>query len=112
MTGTKGRCLFCLRTDGGFLGREHIVSEALGNTELVLPPGIVCDRCNNGPLSRADDALIGLPPITLLRAERGLPTKAGKPVVSKWGNAKIGFAAPGALQIETSSKKTMRRMPA
>jgi HNH endonuclease len=26
---------------------EHIISEALGNIEHVLPPGVVCDTCNN-----------------------------------------------------------------
>lgn len=73
-------CLFCRRSDGGFRSREHIFSEALGNHEYVLDPGVVCDRCNNGPLARADDALTNFPPIALLRAERGLPTKAGKAV--------------------------------
>src|SRR5688572_25775127 len=46
-------CLFCRRHDGGFLSEEHIFSEGLGNTDYVLPPGIVCDRCNSGPLARA-----------------------------------------------------------
>jgi len=34
---------------------EHIVSEALGNVTLILPPGVVCDRCNHGTLSRLDE---------------------------------------------------------
>jgi HNH endonuclease len=104
-------CLFCRRDDGGFTSREHIFSEALGNETYILDPGIVCDRCNNGPLSRADDALINFPGITLLRAERGLPTKAGKPVVSKWGNATIAFSGHGELEVINPGKKAMRRMP-
>src|SRR5689334_21444546 len=56
-------CLFCRRADGGFTSREHIFSEALGNfDEHVLPPGVVCDRCNNEKLSAADEALIGFQP--------------------------------------------------
>jgi len=78
-------CLFCRRHDGGFRSEEHIFSQGLGNTTYVLPPGIVCDRCNNGPLSVADHALTDFSPIVLLRAERGLPTKAGKPVAAKFG---------------------------
>ena len=103
-------CLFCRRHDGGFRSEEHIFSQGLGNTTYVLPPGIVCDRCNNGPLSVADHALTDFSPIVLLRAERGLPTKAGKPVAAKFGNATVYFSAPGELVVETNSKKATRRM--
>jgi hypothetical protein len=104
-------CLFCRRLDGGFTSQEHVFSEALGNHEFVLPPGVVCDRCNNGPLSRADQALVDFPPVTLLRAERGLPTRAGKAVVSKWGNATIAFSGPGELEIYGAGRKLMKDMP-
>jgi hypothetical protein len=101
----KRGCLFCLRKDGGFSSREHVFSEALGNHEHVLDAGIVCDRCNNGPLGRADEALVNFPPISLLRAERGLPTKSGRAVLSKWGNAKIAFSRPGTLDVYGGSSK-------
>lgn len=104
-------CLFCRRSDGSFTSREHIFSEALGNHEYVLPPGVVCDRCNNGPLARADEALANFPPIALLRAERGVPTKAGKAVVSKWGNATITFSGRGEMEISGASRKAIREMP-
>ena len=103
-------CLFCLRSDGGFSSREHIFSEALGNHEKILIPGVVCDRCNNGPLALADEELVNFPPITLLRAERGLPTKAGKPVQSKWGNATIRYPERGTLEVVGASRKTRRGM--
>jgi hypothetical protein len=102
-------CLFCLRKDGGFVSREHIFSEAFGNIEeKVLPPGVVCDRCNNGPLALADEELINFPPISLLRAERGIPTKAGNPVESKWSNAKIRFPARHARTRRTESGGSAR----
>jgi hypothetical protein len=104
-------CLFCRRNDGGFRSREHIFSEALGNADYVLAPGIVCDRCNNGPLSRADEALIDLPPIRFLRAERGLPTKDRKAIVSKWGNATIFWSAPGTLNVANAGRQAMGTMP-
>ncbi|MEJ7786880.1 MAG: hypothetical protein WKF96_18930 [Solirubrobacteraceae bacterium] len=106
-------CLFCRGHDGGFVGREHIFSESLGNlTDYVLPPGVVCDRCNNGPLSAADGELIGFEPIAMLRAERGLPTKSGKPIAVKFANATLWFSAPGQLNVESNSAKTTRRMSA
>jgi hypothetical protein len=100
----KYGCLFCRRRDGGFTGREHIFSEALGNHEHVLPAGVVCDRCNNGDLAVADEALVNFQPITLLRAERGLPSKAGKPVASRWGNATIVWERQGTMNVYGSRK--------
>lgn len=37
-------CIFCRRHDGGFTSREHVFPESLGNEEVVLPRGVVCDR--------------------------------------------------------------------
>lgn len=103
--------MFCRRSDGGFVSREHIFSEALGNVnEKVLPPGVVCDRCNNGPLAQADEELVNLPVISMLRAERGIPTKGGKAVMSKWGNARIVYPARGTLQVIGPSKDVVRGM--
>jgi hypothetical protein len=103
-------CLFCRQSDGGFSSREHVLSEAFGNEEYILPPGVVCDRCNNGALALIDEALVNFPPITLLRGERGLPSKAGKAVASKWGNATL-FWGPerGTLNVE-GSRKLLRNM--
>jgi len=107
-----------LRDDGGFTSREHVISEALGNNaalgdgERTLAPGVVCDRCNHGSLSAADSALVELPMIQLLRAERGLPTKALKPVEAKFGNATVWFSGPGEMNVLTNSRKTTRQMPA
>lgn len=103
-------CLFCRRHDGGFVSREHVYSEALGNAEYVLPPGVVCDRCNNGPLSRCDAELIGFEPVALLRAERGLPTKGKQAVAATFSNAQVWFSAPGELNVVTNSPKVTRRM--
>lgn len=102
-------CLFCRRHDGGFTSQEHIFSQALGNLDkYVLPRGVVCDRCNNGKLAEADEALIGFQPITLLRAERGLPTKARKPVISRWGNATVVWPERGTIAVYGSPKAVRR----
>jgi hypothetical protein len=106
-------CLFYRRHDGGFVSREHIFSESLGNlTDYVLAPRVMCDRCNNGPLAAGDGELIGFEPIAMLRAERGLATKTGKPIAAKFANASVWFGATGQLNVETNSSKTTRRMTA
>lgn len=71
-------CLFCRRDDGGFTAREHVFPESLGNTELVLAPGVVCDRCNNGILSDLDQSLCEFMPIAVRRTMLGVASKSGK----------------------------------
>ncbi|MBZ0120934.1 MAG: HNH endonuclease, partial [Sandaracinaceae bacterium] len=41
------RCLFCKNDSSSSRSREHIIPESLGNQSHVLPPGVVCDGCNN-----------------------------------------------------------------
>lgn len=41
------RCIFCKADSSASRAVEHIVPESLGNTEHILPPGVVCDSCNN-----------------------------------------------------------------
>ncbi len=40
-------CIFCREDAALSRSREHILPESLGNTEHILPPGVICDRCNN-----------------------------------------------------------------
>lgn len=41
------RCIFCKNDSGNSTSCEHIIPESLGNTTQILPPGVVCDKCNN-----------------------------------------------------------------
>lgn len=41
------RCIFCKSISDSSKSIEHIVPEALGNIDHVLPRGVVCDKCNN-----------------------------------------------------------------
>lgn len=77
-TAPERGCLFCRKGDGGFKSVEHVFSESLGNKEIILPRGVVCDRCNHGPLSQLDDALLAFPPVALQRTFRGVPNKKGQ----------------------------------
>ena len=72
------RCLFCLRSEGGFTAQEHPISESIGNTSVVLPVGVVCDTCNHGVLSVLDQSLAEFLPVKLRRTTLGVRTKDGK----------------------------------
>lgn len=41
------RCLFCKEHSDQSISIEHIIPESLGNVDHILPPGWVCDLCNN-----------------------------------------------------------------
>lgn len=41
------RCIFCKSDTSESKTVEHIIPESLGNTEHILPVGVVCDNCNN-----------------------------------------------------------------
>lgn len=84
------RCLFCLGSEGAFASREHIFPETVGNTDLaMLPPGIICDRCNNGPLARLDAVLCDYLPIAVRRATLGIPNKKGAAATVRFAEGRV-----------------------
>src|SRR4051794_3129220 len=76
-TAQERGCLFCRNSDGSFRSQEHVFPESLGNKTLVLPVGVVCDRCNNGPLAQVDKALCDFMPIAMRRTTLGIQSKSG-----------------------------------
>ena len=102
-----GLCLFCL--EGGQLSKsvEHIVSEALGNLTLILPAGVVCDRCNHGTLSRLDEQLLSFPPVQMMRIMRQLPSKPGKPPAGRFSNGKILSHEGNQIVVDSNSVRFM-----
>lgn len=76
----------CRRDDGGFTSREHAFPESLGNVELILPPGVVC---NNGRLSALDKALCDFGPISMCRTMLGVRSKAGKIPAFRTGDGQV-----------------------
>src|SRR5207249_1700021 len=77
-------CLVCRRSDGGFTTVEHSLPESLGNRDVTLPNGVVCDRCNNGVLSDLDQSLAEFWPLKIRRTFLGVPSKAGKIPVTRF----------------------------
>lgn len=98
-------CLFCKDTVGAFKSEEHIVAESLGNTTLILPPGVVCDSCNNRRLSSLDQALTEFMPISLIKAIYGIESKAGKLPKARFNNGSIEHTSPGNVFLQLDSAR-------
>ncbi|MDE3202836.1 MAG: hypothetical protein KGQ66_01280, partial [Acidobacteriota bacterium] len=79
LDGERRGCLFCRQRDGGFNSREHILPESLGNTELILAQGVVCDRCNHQTLSTLDPVICDFTPISTRRTMLGVPSNVSMP---------------------------------
>jgi hypothetical protein len=109
--GRRRGCLICRRSDGGFSTDEHIVPESLGNTDKILPPGVVCDRCNHEVCAPLDEALCTFGPVQMLRTMRQQPTKSGKLPSVKFDNGRLESTGPGALSLELASAKWWRDLP-
>lgn len=103
-------CLFCKAQLGPFKSVEHIVSESLGNTELILPAGVVCDPCNNGRLAPLDQALGDFLPISVLKTFNGIPSKARKLPKVRFINGAVEHTTPGHvfLQLDSARWQTPR----
>jgi len=99
-------CLFCLSFDNPFTSEEHILPRGLGNVLKILPPGIVCDRCNNGELARLDEILTNFDPIKFLRVFHGIENRDGKVPASKHINVDMAMINPGHLNVLLKSNKS------
>lgn len=111
--GEQRGCLMCRRGDGGFLSDEHPVPESMGNTEVVLPNGIVCDRCNGGPLSDLDKQLCDFFPVKMRRTMLGINSKAGKVPITRFATGSLrndGLTPDGQaalfFQVNSANDKT------
>jgi hypothetical protein len=100
-------CLVCRRRDGGFTGREHPCPESLGNTEIVLPPGVVCDRCNNGTLAVLDQTICDFMPVKMRRTMLGVRSKAGTVPTTRVSEGVIQHTGPSALSVLPNGGKRM-----
>jgi len=76
------RCIFCSCPTDGSKSREHILPESLGNTDHWLPPGVVCDGCNNYFAVKIERPLLESTFFAALRQRQDIPNKRGQmPIV-------------------------------
>lgn len=96
------RCVYCPSANGRFTSKEHVFPEALGNDEIVLPLGFVCDRCNNQTLSSLDQTLVQFEPIAHQRVWYVPYTKQEKLPEAKFRNASIRKTRPNYVLINSA----------
>lgn len=71
------RCIFCKCDSSSSRSREHIIPESLWNVSHVLPPGVVCDKCNNYFAREIEKPFLETPAVLALRFHEALPSKRG-----------------------------------
>ena len=98
------KCIYCLKTTGDFKSEEHIFPESLGNDELVLPKGYVCDKCNNGVLAHLDEAIIKFEPIAFLQVQLVSHTKDGSLPKANFQNISMERTSPNHIKIVAKDK--------
>jgi hypothetical protein len=66
------RCIWCLRTNVPF-DLSHCLPECVGNSnQHILPPGIVCKKCNSYFGSKVEPKLLSDPPFHIAAVALGL----------------------------------------
>lgn len=70
-------CIFCKTDSAKSRSIEHIIPEALGNIEHVLPRGIVCDPCNNYFARKIEGPLLETPWFRHVRSRQWVQNKRG-----------------------------------
>lgn len=76
------RCIFCKAHSSSSRSVEHILPESIGNTTLVLPRGVVCDKCNNYFAKAVEKPFLEAEAVRQMRFHEGLPSKKGRvPVI-------------------------------
>ena len=107
--GRNRGCLFCRRSDGGFTSPEHVIPESVGNQEIILPNGVVCDRCNHGPLAVLDQVICDFQAVKMRRTMLGIPSKGGTVPVARFSQGSIENIGPSSLVFHSSSDRPVLR---
>lgn len=71
-------CIFCNQDSTASKSIEHIIPESLGNDELILDKGIVCDKCNNYFSREIENPVLNLDGFKQLRFYELIESKRGK----------------------------------
>lgn len=72
------KCIFCKSDASNSKSIEHIVPESLGNIEVTLDKGIVCDKCNNYFSRKVERPVLELEYFINLRSRHAIESKKGK----------------------------------
>jgi hypothetical protein len=72
------QCIFCKAESSTSVTIEHLIPESLGNIEHVLPPGVVCDNCNNYFARKIEKPLLDSDYFVHVRHRAEVYSKKGK----------------------------------
>jgi hypothetical protein len=72
------RCIFCKTDSAKSTFVEHILPESLGNHDIVLPKGMVCDQCNNYFSKEIESPVLNSGIIRAIRNSLQIPSKKGR----------------------------------
>ena len=107
-------CIFCKESSTSSKSVEHIIPESIGNKRLVLPAGIVCDKCNNYFSSKVEKPVLSHQSMRNIRGWYQVPTKRGrKPSVKgciAGTDVEVGMklSKDNKLQIDPEKEKDKR----
>ncbi|MHB8088852.1 MAG: hypothetical protein ACYDH2_11470 [Anaerolineaceae bacterium] len=107
---SPSNCIYCLNNSGPFTSIEHILPEGLGNEDLILPRGFVCDTCNNGTLSGLDNYLLQFEPLSFLRVLYTQCTKDGKLPKGDYKNFSIKKTDPRNIVLTAKDGNGFRNL--
>lgn len=72
------KCIFCKQDSTNSQSVEHIIPESLGNEELILEKGVVCDKCNNYFSREIEGPILNLNGFKQLRFYEMIESKRGR----------------------------------
>jgi hypothetical protein len=71
------RCLFCKKPSENTKGVEHLIPESIGSKKLILPKGLVCDKCNNYFSRKVERPVLSHKSMRNVRGWYQVPNKKG-----------------------------------
>lgn len=88
------KCIFCKRDASSSKSIEHIIPESLGNKDLVLPRGVVCDACNQYFAIKVEKPLLESKYFRNVRFRNNILSKKGRntPYKTLFPHSKGGWA--------------------
>jgi HNH endonuclease len=102
------RCIFCKGDSTQSRSVEHIIPEALGNIEHVLPRGIVCDTCNNYFARKVEGPLLETQWFWHARSHQAIGNKRG--FITPMSGIVPGARLGANVWLDTNASVTPREL--
>lgn len=76
-------CIFCKEDSRDSKSVEHIIPESLGNKDLILPKGVVCDKCNQYFAVKVEKPMLEMKYFRNVRFRNNIKSKKGRNIPYK-----------------------------